>query len=156
MLNSKNECFICDRVDLIKKGENPYFVYELKSSYVVLGDHQFYKGYVLLLSKIHLPELHMLPSSFKKELLNEVGIVGEALYKAFQPRKLNYELLGNEVQHVHWHLFPRYKDDPNPSMPVWVIDQNIRNSKRSVPTAEQLIFYKKKLLKEILLLYRNK
>jgi diadenosine tetraphosphate (Ap4A) HIT family hydrolase len=33
---------------------------------------------------------------------------------------LNYELLGNQVPHLHWHLFPRYRDDPEALKPVWL------------------------------------
>jgi len=153
---TKNDCLICERIALIKKGNNPHFVIELDSTYVVLGDHQFYKGYTLLLSKIHTPELHLLPSKFKQKLLMEVSIVGEAVYKTFYPNKLNYELLGNEVQHIHWHLFPRYLDDPNISMPVWTTNKRIRNSNKYMPTPQQLNLYKKGLLKEIKLLYPNK
>lgn len=29
----------------------------------------------------------------------------------FQSDKLNYELLGNGCPHIHWHLYPRVKDD---------------------------------------------
>ena len=118
------KCLICERISLIKQGVSPHLVVELESSYVVLGDHQFYKGYTLLLSKIHCSELHLLPPGFKKQLLIEVAMVGEAVYKAFHPKKLNYELLGNEVSHVHWHIFPRYLDDPDLTMPVWVIDES--------------------------------
>jgi|SRR5215204_5626808 len=39
--------------------------------------------------------------------------------KAFQPRKLNYELLGNGAPHLHWHLFPRHANDSRPWGPVW-------------------------------------
>lgn len=45
--------------------------------------------------------------------------VAEAVFRGFTPRKLNYELLGNSVSHLHWHLFPRYDDDLNPQWPVW-------------------------------------
>jgi diadenosine tetraphosphate (Ap4A) HIT family hydrolase len=32
---------------------------------------------------------------------------------------MNYELLGNQVPHIHWHLIPRLADDPEPRWPVW-------------------------------------
>src|SRR5437899_512684 len=39
--------------------------------------------------------------------------------RTLSPRKMHYELLGNTVAHLHWHLFPRYADDPNPTRPIW-------------------------------------
>ena len=38
-------CFICERIQRIKEGTNPYFVKELETGYVVLGDNQHFKGY---------------------------------------------------------------------------------------------------------------
>lgn len=38
-------CFICERIGMIQKGTNPYFVKELETGYVVIGDHQHFKGY---------------------------------------------------------------------------------------------------------------
>lgn len=40
-------CMICERIRAIKNGTNPYFVQELETGYVVLGDHQHFKGYTL-------------------------------------------------------------------------------------------------------------
>jgi diadenosine tetraphosphate (Ap4A) HIT family hydrolase len=45
--------------------------------------------------------------------------VARAIAAAFRPRKMNYEVLGNTVAHLHWHLFPRYDWDPNPKGPIW-------------------------------------
>lgn len=42
-------CFICDRLKLINDGINPYFVKELETGYVVIGDNQHFKGYTLFL-----------------------------------------------------------------------------------------------------------
>ena len=36
----KSMCFICDRIEQIKSGTNPYFVRELETGYVVLGDNR--------------------------------------------------------------------------------------------------------------------
>ena len=88
------KCLPCNRIKMIKSDSNPYFVKELDSGYVVLADSQFYVGYAIFLSKIHVQELHELPTELKMQFLLEMSIVGEAVFKAFKPAKLNYELLG--------------------------------------------------------------
>ena len=109
-MNKKEECLICERIALIKESRNPYFVIELQTAYVVVGDHQLFKGYTLVLFKEHIAELHTLPSQTRSIFLEEVSIVGEAVFNCFQPKKMNYELLGNSENHLHWHLFPRYNE----------------------------------------------
>jgi diadenosine tetraphosphate (Ap4A) HIT family hydrolase len=32
---------------------------------------------------------------------------------------MNYELLGNMVPHMHWHLVPRFREDPLWPRPIW-------------------------------------
>ena len=49
-------CPVCDRIQQTKDGANPYFVYELETGYVVLGDHQHFKGYTLFLCKEHMQQ----------------------------------------------------------------------------------------------------
>lgn len=142
-------CLICERIDLIKQEKNPYFVKELKSGYVVMGDYQFYKGYTLLLSKTHTDELHKLDEIQRIQFLRDMAIVAEAVYKTFNPRKLNYELLGNTDSHLHWHLFPRYENDLKPDVPIWVIDRNVRCAESTKPTEQQLNVLKTQLLKNL-------
>ncbi len=72
--------------------------------------------------------LHQLPKTARNEFLKEIGLVGEALVITVHPQKLNYEILGNTDPHLHCHIFPRYENDPNPSQPIWLIDQKIRNA----------------------------
>ena len=38
-------CLICNRISLINDGKNPYFIKELDTGYVVIGDHQYFRGY---------------------------------------------------------------------------------------------------------------
>jgi diadenosine tetraphosphate (Ap4A) HIT family hydrolase len=48
---------------------------------------------------------------------SEVLRVARALEEHLRPVKLNYNLLGNEVPHLHTHVIPRYADDPRPGWP---------------------------------------
>lgn len=103
---------ICERIDLWKKGDNPYFIHEFKTSIFVVGDHQFYKGYSLLLLKDHVREIHELDPQTNLDLQQELHTAGKVIFETFKPWKMNYQCLGNKDQHVHWHILPRYEDDP--------------------------------------------
>lgn len=137
MTVDSEKCLICERIRLIKQRKNPYFIKEFETSFAVLGDHQYFKGYCLLLCKQHKKELHELNKQFRLKFLEEMGILAKAVYVTFKPDKLNYELLGNTDQHMHWHIFPRYKNDLSSNQPVWVVDRNIRNSPSFIPTEEE-------------------
>ena len=111
-------CGICRRIQRFTPDE-PHIIAELDTGYAVLGDNQIYPGYTLFVAKRCVAELHMLPPDERATFLQEMAQVAEAVFRAFAPRKLNYELLGNSEAHLHWHLFPRYADDPDPLWPVW-------------------------------------
>lgn len=106
--------------------DNPYLVAELETGYALLADNQHIPGYTIFVSKTCVPELHDLPPGVRSRFLSEMALVAEAVFRAFAPRKLNEELLGNSVAHLHWHIFPRYEDDPNPQWPVWNNDEFLR------------------------------
>ena len=147
-------CLICDRINMIKEGTNPYFVKELETGYVVLGDNQHFKGYTLFLCKEHVTELFYLEHSIKMKYLEEMSIVAEAVSKAFGAEKMNYELLGNGDTHVHWHLFPRVTGDignygNNGKGPVWWYPREKMYSADNRPSNEELDKMKIKLLKEL-------
>jgi diadenosine tetraphosphate (Ap4A) HIT family hydrolase len=47
----------------------------------------------------------------------EVLRVARALEAHLGSVKTNYEVLGNELPHLHTHVIPRYADDPRPGWP---------------------------------------
>ena len=100
---------ICERIKLWEEGKNPYFIHEFRNSIFVIGDHQFYKGYSLLLLKRHVRELHELRNEEYIELQQELMIAGKAIVKTFNPWKMNYQCLGNKDEHVHWCRFSGYE-----------------------------------------------
>jgi diadenosine tetraphosphate (Ap4A) HIT family hydrolase len=89
-------------------------------SVALLGVWQFYQGYCLLVSRRHAVELNELSVEERRAYLDEMCLLAQAIQTCFRPHKLNYELLGNQVPHLHWHLFPRSLDDPDRLYPVWL------------------------------------
>lgn len=147
-------CLICDRINMIREGTNPYFVKELETGYVVIGDHQHFKGYTIFLCKEHTTELFLLEHSVKVKFLAEMSVVAEAASKAFAAEKMNYELLGNGDTHLHWHLFPRRSGDiedygNHGKGPVWwyPMEKMYHNDNR--PSGAELEEMKAKLLAEL-------
>jgi diadenosine tetraphosphate (Ap4A) HIT family hydrolase len=92
---------------------------EFDHCYVQLNRDQFFHGYTLVFSKKHVTELFHLEQASRSALLEEVTRVAAALYQIYAPAKMNYELLGNMVPHMHWHLIPRFTVDPLWPRPIW-------------------------------------
>ena len=147
--SSTTPCLICDRIANIKASENPYFVCELETGYVVIGDHQHFYGYTLFLCKDHVTELHHLPCEMRSKHLEEMALVYEAVYNAFKPEKMNCESLGNGDAHLHWHFFPRVSGDTPQKGPVWWLPKEEMYSDAKKPTSNELQIMKEKLKQEI-------
>lgn len=47
----------------------------------------------------------------------ELMHAGRAIERVFEPVKMNYNVLGNSVPHLHVHVIPRYAEDPRPEWP---------------------------------------
>jgi len=93
--------------------------YESRVSVAKLNPDQAFEGYTFLTLKWHEEELYNLVDRDRKRFLEDMSLVTNALSKAFKPDKMNYELLGNSMPHLHWHLVPRYTSDPMWGRPIW-------------------------------------
>lgn len=136
-------CLICDRIEMIKNQTNPYFVKELETGYVVIGDNQHFWGYTLFLCKKHETELFHLDSEFSAKFMQEMVVVAKAVKNAFHAEKMNYECLGQGDAHLHWHLFPRVRGDienygNNGVGPVWCYPMEKMYSDECRPSPEEL------------------
>ncbi len=109
------DCPMCSRWDT----DSDLRIIELPHSYVILNRDQFFPGYTLLFTKNHVTELFHLDRELRAALMEEVSLVAQALYTVFTPAKINYELLGNMVPHIHWHIVPRFSSDPLWPRPIW-------------------------------------
>jgi diadenosine tetraphosphate (Ap4A) HIT family hydrolase len=108
-------CVMCGKYG----GAGPLLIAELGTSRAFLHEDQFFPGYVLLVLRRHATELYQLEAGERAAHLEEVSRVAEAVARVFRPVKMNYELLGNQMPHIHWHLVPRLPTDPDLLSPIW-------------------------------------
>ena len=128
MTSMERTCGICTMIDRVKADRFRDFVAELSSCYVILGDQQFYRGYCVLLAKLHATELYLMPADSARLLSDEMRLVAEAIAAVVKPWKMNYECLGNSEPHVHWHLLPRQETEADEMRrgPIWLRPESER------------------------------
>jgi diadenosine tetraphosphate (Ap4A) HIT family hydrolase len=93
-----------------------FFAGEVSDAYLQREDIQ--RGYsVVVWRGRHVAEPTELTAEEATAYWLEVVRVGRAIENVLEPVKLNYDLLGNSLPHLHTHLVPRYADDPRPGWP---------------------------------------
>jgi diadenosine tetraphosphate (Ap4A) HIT family hydrolase len=100
--------------------ETPYgariFAGTVSDAYLQRADVQ--RGYTISIWRgRHVAEPTELEPDEASAYWLEVLRVARALESHLQPVKMNYDLLGNSLPHLHTHLVPRYADDPRPGWP---------------------------------------
>jgi diadenosine tetraphosphate (Ap4A) HIT family hydrolase len=110
----------CPMCDQGRPDETPYgsrfFAGEASDAYLQKAGVQ--RGYSIVIWRgRHVAEPTELAPEEADAYWRELLRVGRALEERFEPVKLNYELLGNSLPHLHTHVMPRYADDPKPGWP---------------------------------------
>lgn len=108
-------CSMCSKWD----DEPELRIAELEFCRVMLNRDQFFPGYTFVFTKSHVTELFHLDRHTRGAVMEEVAEVAANLYNLFKPDKINYELIGNMVPHIHWHLVPRFRTDALWPRTVW-------------------------------------
>src|SRR5437879_9072091 len=80
--------------------------YESRVSVAKLNPDQAFEGYTFLTLKWHEEELYKLADKDRKQFLEDMSLVANALSKAFKPNKMNINLLGIPCQHFTCNLSP--------------------------------------------------
>lgn len=88
-------------------------------SRVVLADEPDYPGFLRVILAAHVKEMSDLAPVDQRHLLDVVLATEAALREVLTPDKVNLASLGNVVPHLHWHVIPRFADDPHFPNAVW-------------------------------------
>jgi diadenosine tetraphosphate (Ap4A) HIT family hydrolase len=98
-------CPICSR------GEPLDVVAALEVTWVTMQEAAPIPGYTCLVSQIHAIELHHLAEAAALAFVRDAQKVSKTLAAATGAVKLNCEIHGNSLPHLHMHFFPRYRGD---------------------------------------------
>jgi diadenosine tetraphosphate (Ap4A) HIT family hydrolase len=118
------DCPICD--DIYSDAaitEEGFKVCDLSIFRLRLMRNQFVRGYSVLTCLDHAREPYQLPIEKERAFFDDLMRVGRSLDRLLRPTKMNFEIQGNGVPHVHCHIKPRYYGDSAPGL---IIDQNAR------------------------------
>ncbi len=98
---------------------------------VVRVHDEKYPAFCRVILNRHVIEMTHLSSNERYQLMDAVFVVERTMLDALNPRKINLASFGNMVSHLHWHVIPRFEDDPHFPNAVW--GEQLRDSQRSVP-----------------------
>lgn len=86
---------------------------------VVCVDEPDLPGYTRVIWHAHVPEMTDLDTRARDELMQAVYIVESVQRQILQADKVNLASLGNMTPHLHWHVMPRWRDDPWFPNSIW-------------------------------------
>ena len=105
---------------------------------VVWVDDPLYPGFCRVIWSEHQREMTDLSPADRAHCMRIVFAVEAALRDHVKPDKINLASFGNMVSHVHWHVIPRFHDDPHFPQSIWGVQQRPVNdsscSERSIPS----------------------
>lgn len=104
-LCSGETCPICVR------GEPLDIIATLSAGWVTMQAEAPLAGYACLVSRTHAVDLHDLPEDAALAFMRDAQRLSLALSIATHAVKMNYEIHGNTIPHVHMHFFPRSRGD---------------------------------------------
>ena len=68
-------------------------------------------GYLCVVAKRHVVEPYELNATERSTFWEDVLFAAERLARLLRPQKVNYEIHGNTLAHLHAHIYARYRGD---------------------------------------------
>jgi diadenosine tetraphosphate (Ap4A) HIT family hydrolase len=70
------------------------------------------RGYCLLLPDPVVPHLNAMALRDRERFMTDLATLGQAVFEAVRPVRINYALFGNVEPVLHGHVLPRYETEP--------------------------------------------
>ncbi len=85
------------------------YICDLTASKLYLYREQSNPGRCVIAYREHANELHDLDEKELAAFASDMKTVGNALRKAFAPKKVNYGMFNDLGDHLHCHIVPKYE-----------------------------------------------
>ncbi len=100
---------------------------------VIWVDDADYPGFCRVILNAHVREMTDLPFNERRRLMDVVFAVEAAIREEVRPDKINLASLGNLVPHLHWHVIPRWTDDPKFPDSIWSVARRASPGRAAPP-----------------------
>jgi len=110
-MEKNQECLYCTRNQ--HQHDLMIEICELNVSTLFLFKEQTYRGRCVVAYKDHVNELFELSDKDRNAFMKDVCHVAETISKVFKAKKINYGAYSDKLQHLHFHLAPKYADGPD-------------------------------------------
>jgi histidine triad (HIT) family protein len=114
-MSPPHQCVFCD---ISQHNLASVRLYEDKHCFIILDKFPLQRGHLLIIPHHHEEFENKLPLDLKHHLLKMVTKTNEAVLKSTEVNCQathvmlhNGKTSGQHIQHVHWHIIPRYKHD---------------------------------------------
>lgn len=116
-----DDCPFC--IPRADSNEHHEKVADLGVSTLYLLRNQTYRGYcTLVFNSRHVTGLEHLTQNEFEAFGADLRSAAQSIQATVAPDLMNYATLGNVIPHLHYHLIPRYKNDPRWGAPIWESD----------------------------------
>ena len=88
-------------------------VAQLSVSRMFIFREQTYRGRCLVAYKDHVDDLNLLSDADRNAFMSDVAKVTRAMQAVFHPDKINYGAYSDTLEHLHYHLIPKYEGGPD-------------------------------------------
>lgn len=105
------DCLYCTRNQL--QHDMMIEICDLSVSTLFLFKEQTYYGRCVVAYKDHANQLFELSDADRDSFMSDVSRVAKAMSTAFNPIKINMGAYSDKLQHLHFHLAPKYVDGPD-------------------------------------------
>ena len=123
------DCAMCaDGRAEVAHGSSRIFEGRVSDAYLVRNEVG-QRGYCVAIWRgRHVSDPTELSQDEARAYFDEVLGIARAIERQYKPIKMNLEMLGNSLPHLHTHVIPRYLDDGEPGHPAHFMRADIQNA----------------------------